>query len=274
MIKLKPKVKFKIPVEAECISPDTFSGESVKKIRNFEVHWGNKTKKLEDVFDIEQISEGTEEITIEGDVSAVKHIGACMSKGRVIIEGDVGMHLGREMSGGEIIVHGNVGDWLGAEMKGGIIRVKGNAGNLVGSGYRGSKIGMKGGMIVIEGDAGHEVGELLRRGTIAVKGDLGTFAGALMTGGSIVCFGNIGARAGASMERGTILAFNPLELLPTFRYSCTYQPAFVRTFLRELKKYGLPIEEKHIEGFYDRYDGDIASLGKGEILVFSKARGS
>ncbi len=270
MIVLKPKVEFKVPVEAECISPDVFSGRSVEELKALELLWGNKKKNLADVFNIEQASEGAEEIFISGDVAAVKHIGAGMGKGKVVIEGNVGMHLGREMKGGEIIVHGSVGDWLGAEMIGGLINVKGNAQNLVGSGYRGSKVGMKGGTIVIEGDAGQEVGELMRRGTIVVRGKLGALAGALMTGGSIVCFGDIGERAGAGMDRGTIIAFNPPKLLPTFKFSCTYNPTFVRAFLPSLKKYNLPLKREYVEGLYDRYCGDIAALGKGEILVWKK----
>ena len=269
MVILRPKVTFKVPCEAECISPDVFSGKSISELGSLEVLLGNKMKKLGDLFEIASSASGdAEEISIRGDVSSVKHIGARMSKGKVIIEGNVGMHLGREMEGGEIVVRGNVGDWLGAEMKGGLIKVGGSAGNLAGSAYRGSKVGMRGGTIIIEGNAGREVGELMRRGVIAVKGDLGEFAGALMTGGSVVCFGNIGGRAGAGMERGTILAFNPMELLPTFRYSCTYHPTFIRAFLHGLRKFDLPVKDEHITGPYERYDGDIASLGKGEILIW------
>jgi len=268
MIVLKPKIEFKVPVEAECISPDVFWGKSVGELGNLEILYGNKRKKLADVLEISESPGSPEEILIEGDVSAVKHIGARMSKGKVVIKGSAGMHLGREMEGGEIVVQGNAGDWLGAEMRSGLIKVKGNAQNLVGAAYRGSNLGMRGGTILIEGDAGSEVGELMRRGTIAIQGNLGAFAGALMTGGSIICFGRIGEKAGAGMDRGTIVVFNPLELLPTFRYSCTYNLSFLRTFLGALRKRDLPIRNEHLEGLYDRYDGDLAALGKGEILVF------
>jgi len=268
MITLKPKIEFKVPVEAECISPDAFWGKSVKELGGLEILYGNKRKKLADALEIVERPGGQGEILIEGDVSAVKHIGARMSKGKIVIKGSAGMHMGWEMEGGEIVVQGNAGDWLGAEMKGGLIRVKGNARNLAGAAYRGSKVGMKGGTILIEGDAGSEVGALMRRGTIAIQGNMGTFAGALMTGGSIVCFGRIGEKAGAGMDRGTIVALNPLELLPTFRYSCTYNPSFLRALLGALRKHDLPIRAEHLEGLYDRYDGDIAALGKGEILVF------
>lgn len=261
------KVAPKVPVEAECISPDLFSGKSSEQVKNLEVLVGNKRKRFGDVFEVSEGPEGGEEITLEGDLSRVKHVGATMSFGKIVVKGNIGMHLGRQMKGGEIIVHGNAGDWVGAEMRGGTIRISGNAGNLIGGAYRGSKLGMNRGMIVIEGNAGHEVGELMKRGIIAVVGDIASFAGAHMKGGSILCFGKTGARAGAEMDRGTIIAFNPLELLPTFKYDSTYNPTFLRIFLRELRKHGLPIKEAHITGRYDRYSGDLAGLGKGEILV-------
>jgi formylmethanofuran dehydrogenase subunit C len=255
-------------VEAECISPDLFSGKSLEQVKNLEVLVGNKRKRIGDVFEVSEGPEGGEEIVLEGDLSRVKHVGATMSFGKIVVKGNIGMHLGRQMKGGEIIVHGNTGDWAGAEMKGGTIRIEGNAGNLLGAAYRGSKLGMNRGMIVVEGSAGHEVGELMKRGIIAVVGDIASFAGAHMKGGTILGFGKIGGRAGAEMDRGTIIAFNPLELLPTFEYDSTYNPTFLRIFLRELRKHDLPIKETHITGMYNRYSGDLAGLGKGEIIVW------
>jgi formylmethanofuran dehydrogenase subunit C len=269
---LKLKAPTKIPVEAECISPDVFAGKSAAEIGDLKITYGNKEKRLADLFEISG-REGEEEIVVEGDVSNVKRIGVGMKSGRITIKGDIGMHLGSEMDGGEIMVHGDAGDWVGAEMRGGSIRVKGNVGNLIGAAYRGSKSGMKGGIIVVEGNSGHEVGELMRRGTIVTLGEMGTFAGAHMKGGTILCFGRMRERAGAGMNRGTIVAFNPLELLPTFRFDSTYNPTFLRFCLKELRKYDLPIKDEHISGSYDRYSGDITELGKGEILVWRGKRG-
>jgi hypothetical protein len=31
-------------------------------------------------------------------------------------------------------------------------------------------------------------------------------------------------------------------------------------------RYGLSVQRKHLTGFYRRYSGDMAELGKGEIL--------
>lgn len=264
---LKPRITTKVPIEADCISPDTISGMSIEEIKSMEVFYGNKRKKLTDFFEVEEGADG--EIFIDGDVSTVKYIGAGMKSGKIIIKGDAGMHLGSEMEGGEIIVGGNVSDWSGAETKGGLIKIGGDAGNLLGAAYRGSKVGMKGGMIIVDGNAGNEVGLLMRRGAIWISGNLGEFAGAHMSGGTIFCLGEIGERAGAEMDRGTIVAFNRIKLLPTFKHASTYNPVFLRFYLRELrKKYGLPIKDEHVNGFYDRYSGDIVELGKGEIFIW------
>ena len=133
MVVLRPTVAFTVPVEAECISPDIFAALPAKELGSLEVLWGNKPKPLGELFEIDH-SGGQDEIVIEGDVSAVKHIGARMTTGLITIHGNAGMHLGREMNGGRIVVQGDVGDWLGAEMKDGLIQVKGNAGNLAGAG--------------------------------------------------------------------------------------------------------------------------------------------
>ncbi|MEM3011939.1 MAG: formylmethanofuran dehydrogenase subunit C [Candidatus Hadarchaeales archaeon] len=267
MIVLRPRVPFKVPVEAEVLSPEHLCGKPLGEVVKMEVLYGRRRKRLEDLFVVEE-RDGGETLRLEGDFSRVKHVGAGMTRGRIEGEGNVGMQLGAEMSGGEIVVRGNAGDWAGAEMKGGRIEIKGNAGNMVGAGYRGSKVGMKGGMIVVRGEAGREVGERMRRGVIAVEGRLGDFAGALMTGGTIVCFGEAGEGIGGGMERGTILAFKKPPLLPTFQYSCVYRPTFLPLFLRYLLREGLPVREEYLKGRYERYDGDLACAGKGEILVW------
>lgn len=127
---------------------------------------------------------------------------------------------------------------------------------------------MKGGVIIVQGDVGHEAGRKMRRGIIAVCGEFGNFAGTLMDGGSILSFGELGDRPGAGMDRGSIIAFNEPDLLPTFKYDCSYNPLFIRVLLRDLGKYDLPIQGGYITGDYRRYSGDVAALGKGEILVW------
>jgi hypothetical protein len=71
------------------------------------------------------------------------------------------------------------------------------------------------------------------------------------------------------MIRGTIVALTPIRLLPTFAYACAYQPAFLRVYARYLHGLGLSIPCDVREGQYQRFTGDAAVPGKGEILLWS-----
>ncbi|RLC80326.1 MAG: formylmethanofuran dehydrogenase subunit C [Chloroflexi bacterium] len=274
-VTLTLKEPIAIPVEADVIRPDVFLEKSRQEIEALPLYHGNRQRKLGELFEVQ--GERSDQIRIKGDLSRVKKIGYGMTRGRIIIEGDVGMHLGALMQGGEIIVEGNVSDWLGAEMKGGLIWVKGNAGNFVGAGYWGSKRGMNRGVIIIEGNAGNEVGAHMRRGLIVILGNAGDFVGANMRAGTVIAFGKVGEGPGIGMRRGTIVLFQDGEgvasspqLLPTFHYDCTYNPTFLRVYLRSLRRYGIRVKEEYITGKYRRFNGDIAELGKGEILIYER----
>jgi formylmethanofuran dehydrogenase subunit C len=256
------------PLEAEVITPDIFLGKSSPDIARLRVTHGNEPAILGDFFTAE--GEGTGEIILNGDLSRVKNIAAAMKQGKVIINGDAGMHLGAGMRGGEIHVFGNAGDWAGAEMTGGKIHVRGNTGHGLGGAYRGSRRGMNRGLIIVEGNAGNEVGAAMRRGTIAVGGNAGDFAGAFMIAGSIIVFGRLGIRAGAGLLRGTIVALQPVELLPTYRYDCSYRPGFLKLIFRSLESSGVSIPENAASGCYRRYSGDFNRSGKGEILIYDQ----
>lgn len=270
MIVLEPKIDSKIPIEADCITPGEFSDRSVSELEDLTLLEGNEKRDLGELFDVEEEDENENTIEIRGDVPTVRHIGREMAAGEIIIKGDAGMHLGCDMDGGEITVEGDVADWAGENMNGGVIRINGDGGNFLGAASWGKNAGMTGGVMIIDGNTGRETGKKMRRGVIAVKGDTGTFTGNRMTGGTIICYGNLGDRPGAGMERGTLIAYNEPDLLPTFEHNLSYNPIFIRVLLRELGKYDLPIEGDHITGLYERYSGDLASLGKGEILVWKE----
>jgi formylmethanofuran dehydrogenase subunit C len=126
---------------------------------------------------------------------------------------------------------------------------------------------MRGGELLIDGNAGDELGAVMRRGLIAVGGQAGAFAGAGMVAGSLFAVGAVGPHVGAGMKRGTIAAFGPaLEMLPTFRYDCTYEPAFIDLYLRRLRvlRFAVPAIQRTQ---FRRYRGDVVALGQGEILT-------
>jgi formylmethanofuran dehydrogenase subunit C len=268
MTTLTVQVQPEAPLEAEVITPDNFKSRSAAEIARFPVTHGNQRAVLGDFFAID--GNGSEEITLKGDLTRVRKIGAGMTLGRIAIEGDAGMHLGAEMRGGEILAFGNAGDWAGAEMSGGKIHIRGNAGHGIGGAYRGSRYGMKRGLIIVEGNAGNEVGAAMRRGLIVVQGNAGDFAGAFMTAGTIIVFGKLGIRAGAGLLRGTIVTFQQAELLPTYRYDCSYHPGFLDLIFHGLRNHGVSFPGDCPAGCFRRYSGDFNRLGKGEILVYDQ----
>jgi formylmethanofuran dehydrogenase subunit C len=265
MITLTLKTQPHVPLEAEVLSPDNLASLDRAAIRALPVYLGKRSCRVDDFFDVD--GGASDELEIRGDAARVKWIGKGMTRGRITIAGNAGMHLGAQMKGGIIEVSGDASDWVGAEMTAGLIRIRGNVGGQIGAAYRGSLKGMTGGAILIDGAAGLEVGMRMRRGLIAVRGPVRDFAGLQMKGGTIFLLGGAEIRTGAWMIRGTIVSMIPLQLLPTFSSACTYQPTFLRMYVKHLEGLGFPIPRELRDGPYQRFTGDAAVPGKGEILV-------
>lgn len=268
-VTLRLKRPTTIPIEADSICPDLFVNRTHSEIEALPAFYGRRKVTLSDLFAVD--GERSDTIVVEGDLRHVKKIGQGMTLGRITVQGDVGPHLGTHMRGGEITVQGNAEDWAGAHMQGGRVWIKGNAGHHVGAAYPGEKRGVNRGVIILEGNAGRELGASARRVLIVALGDVGEFAGANMIAGSILVFGRLGERAGAGMKRGSIVVFGEsAELLPTFRYECSFQPVFLRFYLHRLLDWGLPISMERTDGIFRRYSGDVTSIGKGEILIYDQ----
>ena len=262
--------KTSIPIEVDSIRLEEVRSRTADQVKATLVQYGNKQLPLGEFFDVSGSAADDGELVWEGDCSHVKLIGAHLTGGRIRVEGNAGMHLGAEMTGGEIIVRGNAADWVGAEMHGGRIRVHGNAGHLVGAVYRGGRRGMTAGEILVDGNAGNEIGHTMRRGLIAIGGSAADAIGFGMLAGTILVFGEPGIRPGAGMKRGTIglLGHGPVpDMLPTFKYACTYRPVFLRLYLRHLQSRGFAIPDDALETDYRRYCGDFLEDARGEILT-------
>ena len=269
MIVLTLKDQPSVPLEAETLCPDVILGLPPAAVSGLAVFLGKRQCRVGDFFDVD--GEPGDELEIRGDARNVKWIGRGMTRGRILIDGNVGMHLGALMKGGTIEVTGNASDWIGAEMSDGMIHVRGNAGGQVGAAYRGSSSGMQNGIIIIDGGAGLEVGMRMKRGIIVVKGVARDFAGLQMKGGTIFLMGGAEIRTGAWMVRGTIVALTEIPMLPTFSYACAYNPAFLRLYAKHISALGLSIPTQPRDGAYHRYIGDSSVPGKGEILVCAPA---
>ena len=94
---LKLYTQPEVPLETEVINPSVFANLSQSGIEHLHVMHGNVKCKLGDFFKV--TGKGASEIHIEGNLSRVKLIGAGMTEGKIIVDGDVGMHLGVGMSG-------------------------------------------------------------------------------------------------------------------------------------------------------------------------------
>ncbi|RLF23731.1 MAG: formylmethanofuran dehydrogenase subunit C [Thermoprotei archaeon] len=225
IIIVRPRKTFRVPIEAECLSPKVLSELDLEETKKLRVYEGNKIRRLEDLFIIKEEREGSEEslrIVLEGDFSKVWRIGEDMESGEVVVKGNCGPFLGLRMRGGRIVVHGNAGSWLGAEMSGGSIEVHGDAGDYVGAIFRGERPGrgMKGGEIRIHGNAGVELGGGMNKGLIVVDGSCGVMPGRGMRGGSILIRGDCEGRAGARASGGKVVICGKAGgVLPTFYIS-------------------------------------------------------
>jgi formylmethanofuran dehydrogenase subunit C len=254
---ITPLRQFRIPVTAECLTPDFISGKSLREIELTQVWEGNRKIKLGSLFKVEgEIGNSPNDcnIKIAGDVTAVRRIGYGMSSGSIRIDGNAGMYLGEEMQGGTITVAGNSGSWLGTQMHAGQIEVKGTAGDSVGGSVRGGTRGMRGGTITIHGDCGTEVGAWMQDGIVRIRGECDIYAGIHMKNGTILAERNCQGRVGAQMTGGRIIVLgNTGGILPSFQ--CEE--------IRERAKAG----EEEILGPFYVFSGDVNERGKGQLLV-------
>jgi len=224
---------------------------------------------LGDLFDVRGSKGGRTRFA--GDFSRVEALGAGLERGEVVIEGSVGREVGARMRGGRISVTGNAGWGAGLEMSGGVLDVTGNAGPRAGGASLGAKRGMTGGEVIVRGSAGPEAGAGMRRGLVAVGGDVAEGAGRATLAGTVVVFGTTGPNPGQWSKRGSVLALGPVSPPATYRYACTYRPEYVGILLRHLaSRRGLPVTHEHLTGSYRRYSGDLAELGAGELLVWTR----
>jgi formylmethanofuran dehydrogenase subunit C len=192
--------------------------------------------------------------------------------GRIRFAGNLELadRIGAGLSQGEVVVEGNVGQETGMAMTGGALDVTGDAGPRAGAAPLGFKRGMTGGELIVRGSAGPEAGAAMRRGLIFIAKSAGERTGLGMIAGNVVVLGAAGPDTGLWSKRGSVVALGRITPPPTYVYACTYQPIHLRVVLTRLRaRYGLSIHRRHLTGLYRRYSGDMAELGKGEILEWT-----
>lgn len=263
---LRTREPIRWPVEASGLAPGF--GTDPAAVARKTIRLGNADVALGDLWDVS--GDGSDGILeIEGDAGMLRGLGTGMTSGHLIVRGDVGPDLGCDLNGGRIDVFGSAGSGVGRSIRDGTIHVRGSVGDEAGAAWDGERRGMRGGLLLIEGDAGNDVGLALRRGTIAILGRCGGSPGRGMIAGTILAFGSCGPGAGQGMRRGSIVlgSGTPPDLLPTFRRAYRDRPPWLAVWLKTLAADGVPIPESVANREWERYNGDLAADGQGEILV-------
>ncbi len=252
-------------VDLSGLTPAALTGKTEAEIAALEIGTARATLTVGDVFAL-KVGD-LDEIVFEGGGERLDRIGAGLNSGAVRVVGDVGAEAGRGMTGGEMTIEGSAGVWAGSGMRGGTLRIRGDAGERLGGPRAGETEGMSGGLIHVAGNAGARAGDKMRRGFILIDGDAGDYAGSRMIAGTLAIGGAAGALPGYLMNRGTILLAGPVKhLAPTFRDCGIFE-------LVAAKLLGAHVEPASARlaaafgGRLRRYAGDLAALGKGEILA-------
>lgn len=173
------------------------------------------------------------------------------------------------MKTGQINIYGNTNAFAACEMKGGLLKINGDSGDFLGSPRLGSNVGMVGGTVIVTGNVGDRAGNQMRRGNLLIEGNTGDYLGSGMIAGTIAVLGKTGIYLGYNMKRGTLLLWqSPNKLSATFNDCGTHTLGFLSFMLASYKnletQFGDP--NKIIQRVH-RYCGDMANLGRGEILI-------
>ncbi|PHS27133.1 MAG: formylmethanofuran dehydrogenase subunit C [Methylophaga sp.] len=252
-------------IDCSVLTPNQLDGKSVAEIAAIELPSGNRTVRVDSVFDIS--GDATGYIIFENSSDKLDFIGNQMSHGTIEIKGNVGAYLGAMMTNGYILVTGNTGVYTACEMKGGQIKINGNAGDIVGGARVGNKNGMTGGTVIITGNTGARTGDHMRRGYILIEGNAGDYCGARMVSGTIAVLGSVGAHLGYGMKRGTLLLLKEAQIPANFNDCGAHTLAFLPLMLASFRNLDTQFANLELFSRVQRYAGDLGGIGMGEILV-------
>ena len=261
------KVKLTQRVDCSALTPDALRGKTGAEIERIALPIGNANVAVAEIFKV--TGRDSDRIIFPGDSRKLDRIGAAMTGGEIIVESGAGDYLGLGMKGGALRVAEDVGIFAACEMRGGELRIDGDAGDFVGGGLPGQRRGMFGGIVIVNGNVGARAGDQMRRGMVLVGGNAGDYLGSRMSGGTIVVIGDASSNAGFAMKRGTlVLTQLPKNLPPTFNDCGAHPFGFLSLLLPVIHRHGKPFSDlKFPTNRAQRWMGDLANIGRGEILM-------
>jgi formylmethanofuran dehydrogenase subunit C len=256
------------PAQRLDLSPLTaqgLAGKSLKEIERIELQTTRIRVTAGEVF---RVSGGDPaNIHFAGGSKRFDRVGCAMSAGRIVVDGDVGVEAGRLMTGGRLSVRGDAGPFAASGMGGGMLEISGDAGERLGGPLSGEMTGMRGGLAHVRGNAGERAGDRLRRGTILIEGFAGAYAGSRMIAGTLVIGRQAGDLPGYLMGRGTIVLGEEAAMLSPSFVDCgehdLVAARLLGAFIGQTSTKLAALLRRPLR----RYAGDMAALGKGEILL-------
>ena len=249
------------------VTPAALHGKSESEIAKQKILVATQCVELGDLFSIK--GSAGETLVIAGGSDKLDDVATELNAGTIIVEGDIGGFGGRRMSGGNLEIKGGAGPYLASRMSAGLITVAGSAGEYVGGIKAGEKLGMTGGTVIVEGDVGPRAGDRMRRGTIVVRGKFGAHAGSRMMGGTLWTEAGFGAEPGPLLRRGTLIGPTVDELLPTFVDGGRHDLGVLGLLSQHVKGALGDKAPKALPSVVHKYSGDMATIGKGELLLFA-----
>jgi formylmethanofuran dehydrogenase subunit C len=244
--------------------PERLAGLDQAAIERIELGTRRMSRCVGDVFRVHMAD--CERVTIEGGSPRFDWVGAEMRSGELVLDGEAGLYVGQRMAGGRLQITGRVGGWAASGLRDGYLEIGGDAGPFLGGPLAGERAGMAGGMVLVRGSAAERAGDCMRRGLVVVEGRAGPYPGSRMLAGTLIVCGAAGASPGYLMRRGTLILGAARALLPTFVPVGEASGAFRRLLAGTLAAVSLRAA-RLVGRAQERFMGDMASLGKGEILV-------
>lgn len=258
------KIESRQRIDCSPLTPDNLAEKSIADIAALTLYSGNQKLRVDAVFTIS--GDDASNIVINNSSAKLDYIGRDLKTGRITVHGDAGSYLGFSMRKGNIVVHGNVDAFAASGLSGGLIHIHGNVGDFLGAAIPGDRKGMKGGMVIVTGNAGDRVGDQMRRGVIFIEGNAGSYCASRMLAGTIGVLGSVAEYVGYGMRRGTILLTKTPVLHSTLQDCGSHTLPFLSLMFKSFN--GLPTQFAKLNtSRVQRYAGDIANDGKGEILV-------
>jgi formylmethanofuran dehydrogenase subunit C len=270
---LRVKTAPRVRVDGAALLPTPLAALSVADIERIALPAGDEHCVVGEVFEVSRAaaSTGADTLAIEGDVPWLDRIGARMTGGHLVVRGPAGDHSGFQMAGGALQIDGDAGHFTACEMRGGRLTVRGHSGDFAAGARAGEMEGMTGGTLTIHGNAGARLADRMRRGLVLVGGNAGEFAASRLVAGTVGVAGQLGAHYAYGMRRGTLLlAQRPERLPPTFNEGGRGLEVFWALLVRSLAGEIAPFSQCPATHPPERYTGDLAVDGRGEILLINQ----